>query len=85
LFAIARGGRLRAVGGLRLYSFEKERRAHDCIIVAKIEYLIRVANGEHVGGDPGSPSANGKAADRETGGFTAAPPVPMLTDVAPTL
>ena len=50
MFAIARGGRLRAVGGLRLYSFEKERRAHDCIIVAKIEYLIRVANGEHVGG-----------------------------------
>jgi hypothetical protein len=33
LFAIARGGGLRVVDGLWLYSFEMERRAHDSITI----------------------------------------------------
>jgi hypothetical protein len=49
-------------------SFKMERLARNGIIIAKMHYLIRLASGEDVGG-PGSPSASGKAADRETGGL----------------
>jgi hypothetical protein len=44
-------------------SFKMERLARNSIILTKVECLVH-----HATGGPGSPSANGKAADRETGG-----------------